>query len=55
MFENFYLCPRCDKEWQDEWDCQCDDDCPYCELRHISPYKSEDIIETDNDDKSRRG
>jgi hypothetical protein len=21
----------------------CDDDCPACEERHISPYKSEDI------------
>jgi DNA-directed RNA polymerase subunit M/transcription elongation factor TFIIS len=39
---NFYRCPDCGEEWQDEWSCGCDDDCPECGARHISPYKSED-------------
>lgn len=40
---NFYRCPRCGYEWEDEWDCACDDDCHSCGMRHISPYESEDI------------
>jgi len=43
MFLNHYQCPRCDHEWSDEWSCQCDDDCPACGLRHISPADSDDI------------
>jgi hypothetical protein len=42
-FRNFYRCPYCSTEWEDVWDSMCDDDCPACEERHISPYKSEDI------------
>ena len=42
-WRNFYHCPRCAHEWEDCWDCQCDDDCPKCDCRHISPYKSEEI------------
>ena len=42
-WRNFYRCPRCGHEWEDCWDCQCDDDCPNCGCRHISPYESEDI------------
>ena len=25
-WRNFYRCPRCGHEWEDCWDCQCDDD-----------------------------
>ena len=39
---NFYRCWICAHEWRDEWSCQCDDDCPECGCRHISPHKSED-------------
>jgi rubrerythrin len=42
---NHYKCPRCSHEWHDEWDCECDDDCPACGNRHISPHESEDITE----------
>lgn len=42
-FRNFYRCPQCETEWEDEWDSTCDDDCPACGCRHISPYQSEDI------------
>ena len=37
---NFYTCPRCHEQWQDEWDCGCDDECPSCGTRHITPTHS---------------
>jgi DNA-directed RNA polymerase subunit RPC12/RpoP len=39
----FYRCPSCSEEWQDEWDCEVDDECPACGLRHIEPYDAEDL------------
>lgn len=42
-FVNFYLCPRCGREWRDIWSCMCDDDCPHCGCRHISPFQSLDV------------
>lgn len=44
-FLNYYKCARCDREWSDEWSCMCDDDCPHCGARHMSPYDSEDFTE----------
>ena len=44
-FRNYYLCERCDSTWQDEWSCMCDDDCPHCGARHMSPFKSDDLTE----------
>jgi DNA-directed RNA polymerase subunit RPC12/RpoP len=41
-FRNFYRCARCNRTWTDEWSATCDDDCPHCGARHMSPYKSED-------------
>lgn len=42
LFKNFYECDDCGHQWEDVWSCQCDDDCPECGARHMSPYKSED-------------
>lgn len=42
LFRNFYLCEHCDSTWTDIWSAMCDDDCPHCGARHMSPYKSED-------------
>lgn len=42
-FRNHYTCPRCGHTWQDAWTAQCDDDCPSCGKRHISPTHSEDM------------
>ena len=42
-FINYYRCPECGYEWEDEWSACCEDDCPECELRHITPYDSDDI------------
>lgn len=43
-YQNCYECPRCATTWEDEWDCQCDDDCPACGMRHISPFESFDLV-----------
>lgn len=48
-FRNFYRCARCGHEWSDAWSATCDDDCPECGARHMSPYKSEDIEAEDGD------
>ena len=42
-FRNYYRCARCGHEWSDDWTATCDDDCPQCGARHMSPYKSDDI------------
>jgi hypothetical protein len=44
-FRNYYMCARCGSKWKDEWSCMCDDDCPRCGARHMSPYKSDDLTE----------
>ena len=41
-FINHYKCHRCAHEWADQWTAQCDDDCPECGARHVSPHTSED-------------
>src|SRR5437868_1080657 len=45
QFRNYYRCDRCGNEWTDLWSAQCDDDCPHCGARHMSPYKSKDVTE----------
>jgi rubrerythrin len=42
-FRNFYRCDRCGHEWEDVWSAACDDDCPACGARHMSPYESQDF------------
>jgi len=44
-WHNFYRCPDCGGEWGDCWDSQCDDDCPHCGCRHVSPYESKEVEE----------
>lgn len=43
QFENRYVCPNCKTEWHDVWSSMCDDDCPKCGTRHISPIESVDL------------
>lgn len=38
-FLNRYRCPTCQIDWQDEWDCGCNDRCPQCN-KEITPYAS---------------
>lgn len=42
---NHYECERCGRDWQDEWSCMCEDDCPHCGARHMSPVDSSDLSE----------
>jgi DNA-directed RNA polymerase subunit RPC12/RpoP len=44
-FANHYECARCGYEWTDEWSCTCEDDCPHCGARHMTPYNSDDLTE----------
>ena len=44
-FRNHYECARCETQWTDEWSCTCDDDCPRCGARHMSPSRSDDLSE----------
>ncbi|TCV86105.1 MULTISPECIES: hypothetical protein [Methylomonas] len=36
---NQYHCPYCQTEWEDVWDCGCNDRCPDCN-KEIEPYES---------------
>lgn len=44
-FLNKYLCEDCEQQWEDEWSATCDDDCPHCGSRHMSPFDSIDLTE----------
>ncbi|MGC2779733.1 MAG: hypothetical protein WA418_29250 [Bradyrhizobium sp.] len=44
-FLNVYRCERCKEIWTDEWSCMCDDECPNCGARDMSPFRSEDLTE----------
>lgn len=45
-FVNHYRCPECGEEWQDEWSCACNDECPGCGLKDIEPYHSVEAPKT---------
>ena len=49
-FRNYYQCARCGHTWTDEWSAMCEDDCPHCGARHMTPYKSEHAGEESDDD-----
>ena len=52
-FLNIYRCARCKRIWTDEWSCMCDDDCPHCGARHMSPRRSDEltyVIKKKNDE-----
>jgi hypothetical protein len=42
-FLNAYECDRCGGEWTDEWSCMCDDECPHCGARDMTPYEATDL------------
>lgn len=41
-FLNHYRCPYDGTEWEDVWDCTCNDRCPTCD-KEIEPYENEDF------------
>lgn len=43
-WRNFYRCPQCKNEWDDEWSSIVNDDCPICGCRHVEPHMSEETI-----------
>jgi len=45
QFINKYRCP-CGHEWEDQWDCKCNDRCPTCD-KEIEPYESVEIPDED--------
>jgi hypothetical protein len=49
---NKYECP-CGCEWEDEWDCTCDDRCPECNTA-CSPSESEELEEITQEEAKRR-
>ena len=42
-FRNHYHCGDCGTDWEDEWSCSCDDECPECGSGDWSPVESEDL------------
>jgi hypothetical protein len=50
LFRNYYQCSDCDYVWDDVWSARCEDDCPNCGHRHISPYHSEDFEDANSTD-----
>jgi hypothetical protein len=42
LYLNAYRCPACGNEWDDVWDCGCDDDCASCGTVS-SPIESEQV------------
>ncbi|MBU1176675.1 MAG: hypothetical protein KKH72_14830 [Alphaproteobacteria bacterium] len=42
-FLNHYHCGDCGTDWDDEWSCMCNDECPECGARHMSPVDSDDL------------
>jgi DNA-directed RNA polymerase subunit RPC12/RpoP len=49
-FLNFYKCPECGKKWKDTWSSMVDNTCPSCGIRNISPYKSVDTRDFDDEE-----
>lgn len=43
-FLNRYRCDECEVDWSDEWDCQCDDECPECGVSY-TPVESTETDE----------
>lgn len=48
-YRNHYHCGDCGTDWDDEWSCCCDDECPNCGSRNWSPVDSEDLTEVVDD------
>ncbi len=44
-YRNHYHCGDCGTDWDDEWSCCCDDECPVCGSGDWSPVSSEDLTE----------
>jgi hypothetical protein len=47
LFINYYRHDDCSVEpgveWEDEWSCACNDECPACGTKDIEPYDYEEV------------
>ena len=43
MYEITYICPHCNFEWVEEYECACDSECPHCDLESIQAYEFVEI------------
>jgi len=44
LYRKFYRCSECSHEWEDTWDCLCNDRCPECNTE-IEPFDWEEVEE----------
>lgn len=51
-YRNQYHCGDCGTDWEDEWSCCCDDECPHCGSRNWSPTESLDLTEVVGETRS---
>ena len=42
LYRKFYRCSECGHEWEDTWDCLCNDRCPACNAE-TEPYEYEEV------------
>lgn len=56
LYRNYYVCPKCDKKWDNVWECMCDDRCPnpVCRIS-VTPTKSRKLIEEEDGLQSATG
>lgn len=47
MLRVFYVCPKCENEWEEEWTSACDSECPKCGTENIEADRFCGIDETD--------
>jgi predicted Zn-ribbon and HTH transcriptional regulator len=38
-----YICPNCGHEWEEEYSCACDSECPNCECQNIQASSYEEV------------
>ena len=38
-----YCCPNCGHEWQEQWSCACDSQCPECGLKNIEALSWDEL------------
>jgi hypothetical protein len=49
LYRKFYKCSECGHEWEDAWDCLCNDRCPECNAE-IEPHDWGEAEEPDPGD-----
>lgn len=42
LYLNYYHCNECNVDWEDEWSCMCDDECPSFGS-DVSPHDADEL------------